>query len=674
MKTRPKLLILNILILFAATTAHAAGISIPGSDTIEMKDYFKAPVEVEGWDEGTYTVEITEGRLPFGLRLADGATVEGYPAAVEETETVLVATGDDGRTTEGRITFTTVKRGFNLLYRELPVAPVGEKTTVKLDFAGGKPPYGCAISRVETFTAGATEPGYRRPSTKEAPGWLEMGGSCELIAEPDSEAVVLMVVTARDSSGSSDDEFYALRAAKDPAETGWLEKKVRDYNRDYQERFSPYGLTLEIEADGSYSGYGDAAIWTGTYLAGAAYYYAVTGEDYARKNMKKALDATTRLREITGVPGLIARAYENDEWKGVRDKPYIQPDASRNRYEVKEGPYKGWRFQSTASRDQYTGVFWGNGIVYELFDDPELKEQASENVVSMAAHIWDNDMHIMDVDGKPTRHGVMSGYGIQDHEGEVNYDPYTSPARVPNGFNCTLILNWFDLAAATAQDEETYNLWRGRYRDLISNEPNPAPGRSFERNYISHMKKLYVYGEAFNSYWDTVWFNLNLLHNNYFHLVRNEQNDKLREKYRDLFRYLWKDKKEMDSGCEYPEARRVERERNPHFTWQYLAAQGERDPDLIFNALSELMAFPAGPQQPFEIKVDVEIETVPGHEDWACEPIPIEFRKDSGFVWQRNPYKPVHWEPAAPGRNRPAADVITPYWMGRYFGYIPGNI
>jgi hypothetical protein len=213
-------------------------------------------------------------------------------------------------------------------------------------------------------------------------------------------------------------------------------------------------------------------------------------------------------------------------------------------------------------------------------------------------------------------------------------------------------------------------VWRNRVKGLVSKCPNPEPGRDFECSYINNLKKVYVYGEAYNDYYETVWFNLNLLFNNYFHLVRLETNDKLRDKYRETFRFFWEDKKPMADGCEAPTARRAGRERNPHFAWQYLAAKGDREPRRIFGAVSELMAFPHGPRQYFEPKHPVEIRGESGHEDWACEPIPVQLRVTSDFQWQRSPYKIGTTWPTG-DRYFPGVDMITPYWMGRYFGYIP---
>jgi hypothetical protein len=660
--------------VFSSACFAAPGISVAGTDRIPIGDYYDAPVVVAGWQQ-PYKITLAGGKLPYGLRLTADGRIAGYPEAVERTTAKIRAAAPNGDSAEQEVAFLVPGEGFRLLYRDLPVAPLGKTTSVKIEGIGGAPPYKCNIERVRTFFAGAAKPGAKAPTIDEAPAWLTLGGDCTLTATPDKETIVIFIVSAKDSAGAAAKEFYALRSASDPGSMGWIEKKARDYNIDYQNRFSPYGLTLEIDQNGAYQSYGDSAIWTGTYLAGAAYYYAVTGEDFARANLVKSLDATTRLREITGVPGLIARAYENDEWVGKAPTPRIEPDPAEHRYLVENGPYKGWRFLSTASRDQFTGVFWGNATVYELFDDPALKAPASTNIVSMASHVWDNNMHIMDADGKRTRHGVMSGYGIQDSEGEMTYDPYESPARVSNGFNVTLILNWFDMAASTAPDEATRRLWRERYLALISNKPNPAPDRSFERGYLTHLKKLYVYGEAFNTYWETAWFNMNLLFNNYFHLIRFEHNPKIRSIYRETLKYLWDDKKPMADGCEAPQKRRAGREHNPHFTWQYLAAEGDRDPDKIFDAVNEMILFPTGPRQPFNIVDPVDFPSVPGHDDWACEAIPIQYRIPSDFQWQRSPYSlSKTWPTDEMGRNFAGVDMITPYWMGRYFGYVPGNI
>ena len=650
--------------------------ALGSEQVIPLGERYDAPVQADGLT--AESVELLSGKLPYGLHITRDGRITGYPAAVERTTAVLKLTGAGGESAEVEVAYAVTSPDFHLLYRDLPVVKLGESANVALEGQGGTAPYGsCKFEQVRTFYDAAAEPGAPAPAEDAAPAWLTISDDCTLSANaPDKEAVVLMVVSAKDAAGAVAEEFYALRSAADPAAPGWLEAKARAYNEHYDKELSPTGLAHEMYYDGAYAGYGDTAMWTGTYCGGAAFYYAVTGEDFARANVDKCLTGMTQLREITGVPGLIARSYEIDEWKGRADKPFIDIDPARNQYEVTEGKYKGWRFRGTASRDQFTGILWGNGIIWDILDDPDFDARAAENIVSMAAHIWDNDMHIMDVDGEHTRHGVMSGWGIQDSEGEKNYDPYENPTiKVPNGMNASMLLDWFNMAAAVAPEQETRDMWRSRVKGMVSKCPNPEPGREFECKYTSTLKKLYIYGIAYNDYYETVWFNLNLFFNTYYHLVRFEPNDKLQAKYREVLDFMWEDAVDMadGEGCKSPTSRRAGRERNPHFTWQYLAAQGRREPRRIFGALSEMMAFPHGPRKKFEPKVPREFDAVPEHPDWACEPIPVQYRVTSDFQWQRSPYKIGSSWPTG-DRYFQGIDMITPYWMGRFFGYVPGNI
>jgi hypothetical protein len=668
--------VLAVLFLISAP-ACAADVIVAGADALAPGVAFDAPVQAQAL-AAPLSVELLSGKLPYGLRLTRDGRVAGQPVAIESTAATLRVTGAQGKTAEGQVVFTVVSPDFHLVYKDLPTVKLGDTVTMPIQGQGGTAPYGaCKLEMARTFFADAAEPGAPAPAEDAAPAWLTISDDCTFTAAaPDKDAVVLMVVSAKDAAGASAEEFYALRSAADPEAPGWLQAKAREYNKYYDEVLSPTGLAHELEYGGAFTGYGDTAIWTGTYCGGAAFYYAVTGEDFARANVDKCLTGVTQLREVTGVPGLIARSYEIDEWKGRRDAPYIEVDPARNQFEITEGKYKGWRFRGTASRDQFTGVMWGNAIIWNILEDPDFQARAATNIVSMASHIWDNNMHIMDVDGRHTRHGVMSGWGIQDADGEKNYDPYENPAvKVANGMNSAMLLNWFDMAATVSPDEQERDLWRTRVKGLVSKCPNSEPGREFECNYIGNLKKVYIYGEAYNDYYDTVWFNLNLFFNNYYHLILFEPNEKLKDKYRDTLKYFWEDKKEIPEGqgCEAPTARRAGRERNPHFTWQYLAAQGAREPRRIFGAVSELMAFPHGPRKKFEPKVPMEFAAVPDHPTWACEPIPVQYRVTSDFQWQRSPYTIGSTWPTG-DRYFQGIDMITPYWMGRYYGYIPGNI
>jgi hypothetical protein len=52
-----------------------------------------------------------------------------------------------------------------------------------------------------------------------------------------------------------------------------------------------------------------SGVWTGRYLGGVAYQYAVTKDPAVRKHGSTILNALRILREVTGKPGLLARGY-----------------------------------------------------------------------------------------------------------------------------------------------------------------------------------------------------------------------------------------------------------------------------------------------------------------------------------------------------------------------------
>ena len=52
-----------------------------------------------------------------------------------------------------------------------------------------------------------------------------------------------------------------------------------------------------------------SGVWTGRYLAGVGYQYAVTRDPWARRHGGEILRALRKQQEVTGKPGLLARGY-----------------------------------------------------------------------------------------------------------------------------------------------------------------------------------------------------------------------------------------------------------------------------------------------------------------------------------------------------------------------------
>ncbi len=147
-------------------------------------------------------------------------------------------------------------------------------------------------------------------------------------------------------------------------------------------RHMPFGTVLDpIFASASsdqiigYTRCGDSALWTGTYLAGEAFRYKVTGQAEALDNVRASLAGLKSLTDVTG-DNRLARCL-------VRaDSPFaagIESEEVRNT--VHQGPPFVWL--DNTSRDQVVGAFLGLGVAYDFVDNAQVKQ----DVASLTARL-----------------------------------------------------------------------------------------------------------------------------------------------------------------------------------------------------------------------------------------------------------------------------------------------
>ncbi len=147
-------------------------------------------------------------------------------------------------------------------------------------------------------------------------------------------------------------------------------------------RHMPFGTVLDpIFASASseqiigYTRCGDSALWTGTYLAGEAFRYKVTGQAEALDNIRAALAGLKILADVTG-DNRLARCI-------VRaDSPFaagIEGEEAHNT--VHQAPPFVWL--DNTSRDQVVGAFLGLGVAYDFVDDAQVKQ----DVASLTARL-----------------------------------------------------------------------------------------------------------------------------------------------------------------------------------------------------------------------------------------------------------------------------------------------
>lgn len=135
-------------------------------------------------------------------------------------------------------------------------------------------------------------------------------------------------------------------------------------------------------------------LFTGLYCASQCFRYKVTGEEEAKKNAKRAVEAMIKLTEVTGKKGFTARAtrYSHEENFGTGNR--------EEWHYCESNPDCEWLGET--SSDEMTGHYFAYGIYFDLVADKKEKKKIAEVVRTITDHIIDNNFHLTDVDGVPT--------------------------------------------------------------------------------------------------------------------------------------------------------------------------------------------------------------------------------------------------------------------------------
>src|SRR2546423_931245 len=136
---------------------------------------------------------------------------------------------------------------------------------------------------------------------------------------------------------------------------------------------------------------GDSATWTGHYLAAEAFRYKVTASPDALANVWAALRGIRLLRVVTGTD-LLARCLVPADW------PFA---ASITHEEAGHGIYAGtvdgrsYQWVGHTSRDQYTGVFFGLGVAYDMVEDASVRAFIQTEVTALLSFLLDNNWAVV---------------------------------------------------------------------------------------------------------------------------------------------------------------------------------------------------------------------------------------------------------------------------------------
>jgi hypothetical protein len=379
-----------------------------------------------------------------------------------------------------------------------------------------------------------------------------------------------------------------------------------------------YGIGLSPGDPGKITGmgYSDMAIWTGCYVASESFRYAVTGEEEAKEQSKRAMRGLHLLQAVTGKTGLLARGMK----KWSENNPERGPEWHRG-----TGRFSEYQWLGDVSADQIIGVIFGYSVAFDLIDEEELRRSIAMHVSQLADHLIDHNMMIIDVDGERTKHGDL-GSGF-----------FSEP------LNALIALAIMKSAYHITQKDK----YQRHYLSLIS-----------DRKY--HLRAI----KARDPWWEA-FTGVNHSDNNlaflaYITLMRNETDPELLDYYQKSLKRAWNV---------------VRNEGNPLFTIIYHALSGREDLDhqAMEAARTTLHLFPVD-RRNHKIVNSGSPELCKSF--WrdrfgrkqSCRPVPMDRRPADVFEWKENPYR---LDGGGDGTLQfSGVDFLLPYWMGRYYGFI----
>ncbi len=152
-------------------------------------------------------------------------------------------------------------------------------------------------------------------------------------------------------------------------------------------------------------------LWTAMYLSAELFRYLVTRDSEAKKNCIESLDAMERLFALSGIKGLFGRCIERtgatDFKPEIREeeKYYWHPGYDSVPSSWKHSADKEWDWRGSASSDQAVGQYFALTMVAQYIDDADIKNKAIDLLDELSAYILDNNLQLIDADGKPTLWG-----------------------------------------------------------------------------------------------------------------------------------------------------------------------------------------------------------------------------------------------------------------------------
>ena len=279
------------------------------------------------------------------------------------------------------------------------------------------------------------------------------------------------------------------------AKAKWLQEDLHQNNMQYGIVMPRVLLPPEGNADLSSAHQEDGGNRTGPYLASLSFQYAVTRDKKVKEWADQSFEAIEILEKVTGVEGSIARSFNKSDVKQRHEDWFFFPMEWHQSTSM-----PGYRWIGDPSSDTYANLMYGLAMYYDLVADDNHKQRVRDWVSKVTDRIIDNDMRLVDIDGKMTLWG--------------NYSPSLDREKL----NSLLALFQLKVTYHITGNEKYQN----KYLELINDY-----GYADESIMAASFKPPYVS-------WDTFHFMKGV-----YMLLRYETDPSLRDKYLAALERFW---------------------------------------------------------------------------------------------------------------------------------------
>jgi hypothetical protein len=196
-----------------------------------------------------------------------------------------------------------------------------------------------------------------------------------------------------------------------------LEDKALVYEKQVRQRHIRYGINANVtpltdhDLSTSQNRMADSDnLWTGMYLGSQLFRYKVTGSEEAKQNCYEAFEAMERVHEISGIKGLFGRSFERRGYHEFRKeyRDYVNHywyEGYNGTVSWRHADDPEWDWRASASSDQTVGQIFALTLIAEYIDDEAWRDRAIKLLDELMTYIVENDMCLVDFDGRPSLWG-----------------------------------------------------------------------------------------------------------------------------------------------------------------------------------------------------------------------------------------------------------------------------